>query len=961
MKKNRQLITLFLVLTLALSTCLLSACNLPGSGTETPSGNGGENKDKLYSLTFVGGSDDAVGTAPDAISCKSGTIVKLPDNTFTREGYVFKGWNDGSKTFAVGANYSVGNADVVFTAVWAEIGDDTPVASELDSKFYDAANWSYMTNNDGTALDGGDVPYSMADGSIKFHKANQAIEMGDMTNATVSFMLKGTNDFSIWFNSSTKDNHNNSSYRLNYAYSSLRLALSSAPDQAAALVEEGLYKKGEWNRFDVVFSTVDNVTEIKLYINGVRAGLSSGDNTTPAVSVADNTLIHTQPAMFQTGNYMVVKVWEAHNYVQIKPVAKADVEDLPIVACIGASITEGAGAGDGPLFYTLSYPAQLQNALGGQYNVINYGNSGKTVREDLSGDVAWLKQYQWEGVKAIVPDIAILNIGTNDSKTSNVPATTYENFYAAYENLINKLLEVNPDMQIIVCTVPYAYSGIWDINNDNIANIIAPVQRAIAEENGYTLVDLYEYTQGKSHLFPDGVHPNAKGYEMIVKILKKALLEGEDALTEEFINAINEEYKPLVPDAYVTVDSLVINDMKLTITGKTNDSGLQFYVGQQPGDTTVYNYYETITRGEDDSFTYTFDLTTMPVGTGWYNVRLYFSDGNYYTVSYTNLVDGEGASIGLWSTVYLETTKIEISSWDAATNNLSFNVQSYTKPTANVSITGGSIVEADGKVILTVTGTSTDTGVKLLVGPSDDLALYGHDITVGADGSFTVSVDISALEVSGEWQNAKLIMSDGNAIVVAYDKLGVTVNDVFVAGDKKITVKTWGGENILSLSVEKYDPNYFLTGGQVSSSNVPANIVQEGDKVYFTFEGNFNGDSSVERTIELVLTLEDPADRPTSLDASKIVYTAANTYSGNSNNAFAFKINATDDIGLQSGWIRLVLKVTEGDVVSYYTIKPIVPAHTDDWHACVPAITLNGLKYELAICWSSFFFQVVNG
>ena len=89
------------------------------------------------------------------------------------------------------------------------------------------------------------------------------------------------------------------------------------------------------------------------------------------MTVSDNVMTHVQPAMFTTGNYMVVKVWEAHNYVQIKPVAKAAEKDVPIIACIGASITEGAGAGN---FYTESYPAQLQNALGGSYNVVNFGN-----------------------------------------------------------------------------------------------------------------------------------------------------------------------------------------------------------------------------------------------------------------------------------------------------------------------------------------------------------------------------------------------------------------------------------------------------------------------------------------------------------------------------------------------------------------------------------------------------------
>lgn len=958
MKNTRFFITVLLVITLALSIFAFSACNLFTGGNDNPPIGGGGEKD-LYSVSFVSGADDATGTAPETKTYEEGSTFKLPSNPFKRDDYTFKGWNDGSKVYSAGANYTIGKKDVVFTVVWEELDDDAPAPSELDDKFYDASNWVYMTNNDGADTDGGDIPYSMTDGSIKFHRANQAIEMGDMTNATVSFMLKATNDFSVWFNSSSKDNNNNSSYRLAYAYGGLRIALSSAPEQAAALIGGDLYKKGEWNRFDIVFSTVDRVTEIKLYINGVRATLSAGDNTTPAISVANNVLTHTQPAMFHTGNYMVVKVWEAHNFVQLKPVAKADEEDPPIIACIGASITEGASANN---FYTESYPAQLQNALAGAYNVINFGNSGKTVREDL-GDTAWIKQYQWQGVQAIVPDIAILNIGTNDSKSSNNPATTIENFYAAFTNLVDKLLEVNPDMQIIVCTVPYAYTSIYDISNDNIANIIAPVQRQVAEERGYTLIDLYEYTQNKTHLFPDGVHPNTKGYEMIVKIIKKALLEGQDALTDEFIAEINEQYKPLVPNAYVELESVVIDDMTLTLKGTTNDPGLKFFVGQDPTNTSVYNYYEAITASEDGSFTYSFDLTTMPLGTGWYNVRLYFTDENYYVVPLNKTVDGEGESVDLWSKVILETTQIEISSWDdGGVGTLSFNVQAYTKPSYSVTVTGGSIVEADGKIMLTVTGTTNDSAAKLLVGPEDDLAKYGHAITVNGDGSFSVSFDLAALEVSGSWQNAKIFMSDGNSVVVSYDKLGVNTGDIFYAGEKKIVVKTWGGENILSLSVEAHNPNYFLKGGQVSKDNVPASITQEGDKVYFNFYGEFNGDASVERTIELVLTLEDAAERPESLDASKIVYTASNTYSGDSNTEFSFKMNATDDIGVQGGsWIRLVLKITEGDTVSYYTIKPVVPGHTGDWVACDDPITLDGVKYEMAICWSSFFFQVNNG
>ncbi len=1210
MKKTRILFSLLLILTLTLSVALTSCFGGTGGG----GGNGGEIiPAEKYAVTFVNGAEDATGEAPASLEIEEGADLTLPANPFTREGYKFTGWRYGANVYTAGATFKMPAVDVTFTAVWEEVIVDVPTLSELDGKFYDASNWEYMTNNNGASNDGGNIPYSMADGSIKFHNANQAILMGDQTNGTYSFMLKATNDFSIWFNSSTKDNANNSSYRLNYAYGELRIALSSAPEQSAAVVGGDLYKKGEWNRFDIVFSTTDGVCEIKLYVNGERAPLAAGNNTTPHIKVENNVLTHTQPAMFSTGEYMVVKVWEAHNFVQLKPVAKADEKDLPIIACIGASITEGAGAGH---FYNESYPAQLQNALGGLYNVVNFGNSGKTVRTDLGDDVAWLKQNQFKGVQAIVPDIAILNIGTNDSKTSNDPLSTYESFNEAYEYLIDQLLAINPDMQIIICTVPYAYSDIWGINNDNIANIIAPVQRDLAEARGFELIDLYEYSQGKSHLFPDGVHPNTKGYEMFVKIIKKALLEGDEALTEEFIASINEEYGAKVPNAYATVDSVVIDNMTLTITGKTNDEGLKLYVGQEPTDDTVYNSYTDLVFGEEEAFSVSFDLKTMPIG-GWYNVRLYFTDGNYHTISLNDAKNGSGEALALWSWVILENTQVQICSWnEGEIPTLSFKVEEYVKPSFEATITGGSIEEKDGQILLTVTGTTNDTSLILLVGVSDDPSIYGHEVTV-ADGNFTATLDLSSLEAGLGWYNVRIVMSDGNMIPVPYNKLGVNVEDTFYSANKKVVIKNWSaGDKLTSLLVENYDSSYtltatevkfengklvfsgtttnvrtltaylyntaeaimdykadavlaedgsftveialdqltmaagnwyylwtsvnggdltkvvyqdydaseyygygyrtykweywegiavnysnfeysltetsitevdgkatltiaglmkdstiaadtitlkldktkgtkevidlenleteagkfrfvydisglinsavttqyseeayfirlyvggakkadvnsrwmanelfekieigegvyyfmkngasswntlglvrldaevetfdyFLQGGQVSMSNMPFSLTAEGETAYLKFDGLFGASNKVERTIELILTTEDPSDTPASLDASMIVYTAANKYEGDSNQAFSFKIDVKE-IGKQSGWMRFVLKVTEGDKVAYYTIKPSVPAHTGDWNAIGESVTIDGIKYELAICWSSLFIQ----
>ena len=812
MKKTRIFLSALIVLTMLLSIFALNSCQwieniVNPDNSNPPSGDSGDSGDDInppeHEHSFVNGKCDCGETDPDYVN---------PD--------------------------PIDPVDP----------EDKPTTSELDSKFYNASNWVYMTNNDGASNDGGDIPYTMADGSIKFHRANQAIHMGDMTNATVSFMLKGTNDWSIWFNSSTLDNSNNSSYRFAYAYGGLRLVLSSAPEQAAAVIADDLYVKGEWNRFDIVFSTDDGVCQIKVYINGVRAELSAGDNTTPMVKVENNVLTHTQPAMFTTGEYMVVKVWEAHNYVQLKPVANAEVEDLPIIACIGASITEGAGAEN---FYLESYPAQLQNALAGLYNVVNFGNSGKTVNPNL-GEESWMNQYQWSGVQAIVPDIAILNIGTNDSKTHNNP--NYDDFYTNFKYLIDALLEVNPEMRIVICTVPYAYSDIWGISNENIANIIAPVQRDVAEEYGFELIDLYELSQNKSYLFPDGVHPNTRGYEMFVKIISKVINEGAAALTDEFIAEIEAEYGPKVPDAYVTVDSVVIKDMTLTITGKTNDSGLLLYVGKQPGDDSVYNSYNAITLAEDESFSVVFDLTTMPIG-GWYNVRLYYTDGNYYTISLNELSNGEGGTYGLWSYIPLETTQVQVCSWnEGSIPTLSFAVSEYTKPSHKISVSGGSITVDGDKIILTITGNTTDPNAVLLVGPKDDVALYGHALTIAEDGSFTVSFDIATLDAMSDWQNAKLIMADGNSIVVPYDILGANEGDVFYTSNKKVTVKTWGGEKILSLSVENYDSSYTLTATEVKYENgklvfsgVTTNVRTLTAYLYNTSEGitDYNADAVI--------------------------------------------------------------------------------------------------------------------
>jgi uncharacterized repeat protein (TIGR02543 family) len=73
-------------------------------------------------FTYAAGG--GTGTAPTGGSGLDGTTITLAANTFTRAGYNFAGWNDGTTTYAAGATYTLasGGAAIVFTAQWTAVG-----------------------------------------------------------------------------------------------------------------------------------------------------------------------------------------------------------------------------------------------------------------------------------------------------------------------------------------------------------------------------------------------------------------------------------------------------------------------------------------------------------------------------------------------------------------------------------------------------------------------------------------------------------------------------------------------------------------------------------------------------------------------------------------------------------------------------------------------------------------------
>jgi lysophospholipase L1-like esterase len=86
------------------------------------------------------------------------------------------------------------------------------------------------------------------------------------------------------------------------------------------------------------------------------------------------------------------------------------------IACVGDSITLGAGTSPDPAF-TNSYPAQLARMLGPDYLLRAFGVGGTTLLS--KGDFPYITTSAFTESLQFTPDIVVIMLGTNDSKPWN--------------------------------------------------------------------------------------------------------------------------------------------------------------------------------------------------------------------------------------------------------------------------------------------------------------------------------------------------------------------------------------------------------------------------------------------------------------------------------------------------------------------------------------------------------------
>ena len=199
------------------------------------------------------------------------------------------------------------------------------------------------------------------------------------------------------------------------------------------------------------------------------------------------------------------------------------------VACVGDSVTYGFGI---PRFKKSSYPAALQKLLGDEYCVNNYGFSGRTAC--LLGDRPYQTETLFTKSREFSPDIVVILLGANDSKTFNWNAEVGgdrvypEQFGKDLIELIStyKALPSNPKVYVATPLPANADSSgkvRYSIQPDVIRDEIVPIVKEIAVETSTDLIDLYPVFDGKTELFSDGLHPTAEGASLLAQTVFEAI------------------------------------------------------------------------------------------------------------------------------------------------------------------------------------------------------------------------------------------------------------------------------------------------------------------------------------------------------------------------------------------------------------------------------------------------------
>ena len=217
------------------------------------------------------------------------------------------------------------------------------------------------------------------------------------------------------------------------------------------------------------------------------------------------------------------------------------------VACVGNSVTYGYGHKNPA---ETSYPTQLQQLLGEEYEVRNFGHSGATLLNKGHRPYTTLPEYK--AALEFAPDIVIIHLGLNDTDPRNWPNYRDE-FFGDYTGIIDSFRKAHPDgnPKIIVCRMTpifHWHRRFKSGTRDWYWQIQEKIEE-IAQHENLELVDLSRYLYSRPDLMPDALHPDAEGAAIIAKQVYSAITDDFGGLSLPAIysdNMVIQQNKPFV-------------------------------------------------------------------------------------------------------------------------------------------------------------------------------------------------------------------------------------------------------------------------------------------------------------------------------------------------------------------------------------------------------------------------------
>lgn len=204
------------------------------------------------------------------------------------------------------------------------------------------------------------------------------------------------------------------------------------------------------------------------------------------------------------------------------------------VVFVGDSITSGRNT-------TKTYHSYLKDM--GVFRSVKaqgYGGSCFSTQSDYG-----LEKHPLTERYTTIPsaDLIVIFMGTNDygheTPLGTITDTTDVSFYGALNVVVSGLREQYPDSQLVFATplhrfafgesailgTKFSYDNLPNGEGHSLEDYVNAI-KAIAEKYDLPVIDLftlYPYTpenvKDKVKYFPDGLHPNAKGHEILAELL----------------------------------------------------------------------------------------------------------------------------------------------------------------------------------------------------------------------------------------------------------------------------------------------------------------------------------------------------------------------------------------------------------------------------------------------------------